>query len=172
MKGVNAISDDFDAFAIAAWPRLRWAALMLTGDDHLAEDLAQTALERTYAAWRRVRHGEPFSYARRVLVNANIDRMRRRRVTEVLDSDGHLEVPGETGTGCVNDADLLVRLLAALSAQERRVLVLRYYYDLSEAGVASELGVSTGTVKSTASRALAKLRDRHPALVDLEGGSR
>ena len=45
--------EDFDEFAVQAWPRLRWSAYLLTGDRHLAEDLAQTALERTYASLAR-----------------------------------------------------------------------------------------------------------------------
>ena len=63
----------FDEFAATAWPRLRRIGFLLTGDHHLAEDLAQTALVRTYASWRRVRHGDAPAYARRVLLNLNID---------------------------------------------------------------------------------------------------
>ena len=77
---------EFDDFAVTAWPRLRWSAYLLTGDSHLAEDLAQTALVKTYAAWGRVRHEDAMAYSRRVLVNANIDRLRRRRVSEVSDA--------------------------------------------------------------------------------------
>ena len=57
------------------------------------------------------------------------------------------------------DRDQLVRLLAGLTQQERKVLVLRHYFDLPENEVADELGVSVGTVKSTASKARAKLRE-------------
>ncbi|MCW2846043.1 MAG: polymerase, sigma-24 subunit, subfamily [Marmoricola sp.] len=164
----------FDEFAASAWPRLRWTAYLLSGDHHLAEDLAQTALVKTYAAWRRVRPGEAYSYARRTLVNTNIDRLRRRRFREVAD-DGHdasaHRVEGRTGdqTEGVDDADLIVRLLSRLSERERRILVLRHYWDLSEAAVADELGISIGTVKSTTSRALAKVRETHPELVSTRG---
>ena len=156
--------EEFDAFAGAAWPRLRWTAYLLTGDRHLAEDLAQTALVRTYARWSRVRRGEAHAYARRTLVNLNVDRLRRRRFREVDES----QLPhGATSTvGVVDDADLVVRLLAGLTDQERRVLVLRHYCDLAERTVADELGISVGTVKSTCSRALAKVRATHPDLLD------
>lgn len=153
----GAGDEDFDDFAYAAWPRLRWSAFLLTGDSHLAEDLAQTALAKTFASWSRVRRDDAHAYARRVLVNANIDRLRRRRVVEVGD-ETLAGVADTSPTSRVEDGDELVRLLAGLSSRERRVVVLRYYFDLSEATVADELGVSIGTVKSTASRALAKLR--------------
>ena len=148
-----------------AWPRLRRTAYLLTGDLHLAEDLAQTALVRTYAKWGRVRRGEEHGYARTTLVNLNIDRLRRRRMREVDGS--HLpETAAAAMTAPVEDADLVIRLLSELTAQERRVLVLRHYCDLAEATVARELGISVGTVKSTCSRALAKVRAGHPDLVE------
>ncbi len=152
--------DGFDEFAVTAWSRLRWSAYLLTGDHHLAEDLAQTALARTYASWSRVRRDDAFAYARRVMVNANIDRLRRRRVTEVLGRRAEVASAQEGG---VEERDLVVRLLATLTDRERRVVVLRYYFDLSEAAVAMELRISRGTVKSTSSKALAKIRGRNDA---------
>ena len=145
--------DEFDEFAAAAWPRLRWSAYLLTGDHHLSEDLAQTALVRTYAAWRRVRRDDALAYARRVLVNLNIDRLRRRRVHEVGDAALATEPAPDRG-----DRDQVVRLLGRLTDKERRVVVLRHYFDLTESDVAHELGIARGTVKSTLSRALEKLR--------------
>ena len=157
----NASSDDdFDGFAVAAWPRLRRSAYLITGDHYLAEDLAQTALARTYAHWRRIRRQDALAYSRRVLVNLNIDRMRRRRMVEVGgDAVDHAlaQRPAPAGTS-TEDRNLVVRLLAELTDRERRVVVLRHYFDLSEADVAGELGIAPGTVKSTLSRALAKLR--------------
>lgn len=151
---------DFDDFALAAWPRLRWSAYLLCGDHQLAEDLAQTALVRTYARWGSVRRADAMAYTRRVLVNLNIDRVRRRRPVELGDlQPGDLTAPDRTSGS--DDRDELVRLLATLTARERSVVVLRHYFDLSEATVASELGISPGTVKSTLSRALDKLRTAH-----------
>jgi RNA polymerase sigma-70 factor (sigma-E family) len=147
---------EFDEFAVAAWPRLRRSAYLLTGDHHLAEDLAQTALARTYAHWPRVRRADALAYARRVLVNRNIDRLRRRRgVVEVGDHDlGRVASrPDERS----DERDEAVRLLRTLTDRERRVVVLRHYFDLSEHDVAVELGIAHGTVKSTLSRALEKM---------------
>jgi RNA polymerase sigma-70 factor (sigma-E family) len=164
----SAQDDDFDAFAVVAWPRLCWTAYLLVGDRHLAEDLAQTTLVKTYAAWRRVRRGEAYAFARRTLVNTNIDRLRRRRLREVPVEDAP-HPRGADHAGGVEDADLVVRLLAGLSERERRILVLRHYWDLSEATVAGELGITVGTVKSTTARALAKIRAEHPDLVSTKG---
>jgi RNA polymerase sigma-70 factor (sigma-E family) len=151
---------EFDEFASAAWPRLRRSAYLLTGDHHLAEDLAQTALARTYAHWRRVRRSDALAYARRVLVNANIDRLRRRRMLEVGDGDHGTDLAqvAERPDGRADERDELVRLLRTLTERERRVVVLRHYFDLSEREVAEELGIAPGTVKSTLARGLAKLR--------------
>ena len=66
------------------------------------------------------------------------------------------------------DRDQLARALATLTLRQRRVVVLRHLMDMSEAEVAADLGVSVGTVKSTASRALAELRT---ALAATEGAS-
>jgi RNA polymerase sigma-70 factor (sigma-E family) len=151
--------DDFDTFATTAWPRLRRSAYLITGDDHLADDLAQTALERTYSHWSRVRHQEALAYARRTLVNLNVDRLRRRRgVVEVSDAVLATVPARDPERLVVEDRDELVRLLAGLTDRERRVVVLRHYFDLSESQTAEELGIAPGTVKSTLARALTKLR--------------
>lgn len=156
---------EFDEFAHGAWPRLHRSAYLLTGDRQLAEDLAQTALERTYATWRTVRRGDALAYARRIIVNLNIDRLRRRRMTEVGGdalsyAEGRTSGSGASVDSAAHDRDQVVRLLAGLTEKERRVVVLRHYYDLPEAAVAHELGIASGTVKSTLSRALTKLRIR------------
>lgn len=151
---------EFDEFAEAAWPRLRRSAYLLTGDSHLAEDLAQTALVRTYAHWRRVRRADALAYARRVLVNLNTDRLRRRRMLEVGDGEHGTDLSqvADLADGRADERDEIVRLLRTLTDRERRVVVLRHYFDLSEAEVARELDIAPGTVKSTLSRALGKLR--------------
>ncbi len=61
-------------------------------------------------------------------------------------------------TAPVDDRDALWRALGALPRRQRAVVVLRYYEDLSEAETAAALGISTGTVKSQAAKALAALR--------------
>lgn len=161
MKLGGRTDSDFDEFALAAWPRLRWSAYLLCGDHQVAEDLAQTALVRAYARWGSVRRADAMAYTRKVLVNLNIDRGRRRRPVEVPEEYA-AHAASADGSTLTDDRDEVVRLLAALTERERQVIVLRHYFDLSEAAVAAELGIAPGTVKSTLSRALAKLRTDRP----------
>ena len=148
---------EYAAFVSAASGQLLQLAWLLTGDPRRAEDLVQEAFVKVYPLWPRVRDGDPLAYTRRILLNARIDRWRRTR-SEWLVSKPPDRVGIDTAHGSIEDRDELRRALQALSARERRVIVLRYYFDLSLDEVAFDLGVSTGTVKSTASRALAKLR--------------
>jgi RNA polymerase sigma-70 factor (sigma-E family) len=149
--------DEFIEFARVASGRLLHAAFFLTGDRHQAEDAAQTALVRTYAAWSRVRMQDPYAYARAVLVNHSIDGWRRPMreypTADLPDRAGRTDVAEE-----VTRRQLLIDALGALTPRERTVIVLRHFFDLPEAAVATELRVSQGTVKSTNSRAMDKLR--------------
>ena len=150
--------DDFVAFVETAGPYLYRTAYLLAGDSHRAEDLVQTAFERTYRVWDRVRDREPRAYARRILVNQRIDTWRHTR-REVVPGDDHIPVrAAQDGSREVELRDALVRALARLAPQQRRVVVLRHLLDLSEADVAAELGRSVGTVKATNARALERLR--------------
>lgn len=149
---------EFEEFVAAAWPRLRRAAYLLTHSSHDAEDLVQGALARSYASWGRVRREGAYSYVHRALVNGYIDSTRRRTPVPV---ETLPESVGAAATTAVDERSELTELLAPLSPRERSIVVWRYYLDASEQDVALALGVSTGTVKSTASRALARLRSAH-----------
>ncbi|KJE23048.1 RNA polymerase sigma-70 factor, sigma-E family [Frankia torreyi] len=155
---------EFREFFAPRLPRLLGLAYLLCGDATEAEDLTQIALARAFVAWRRVRDSDhPDAYVRRILVNANRRRFSRRRVAEDLVAT----VPEAAGHGggftAVEDRAGLAAALATLPPGQRAVVVLRYCDDLSEDQVATVLGRSVGTVKSQASRGLAKLR-LHPAL--------
>ena len=114
---------------------------------------------RTYAAWSRVRRDDAYAYARKVLVNHVTDRWRRRLreypVGDLPELDGAPDLADEVAL-----RHWLTGALATLTVKERAVIVLRYLFDLPEAAVAKDLGITVGTVKSTSSRALAKLRVR------------
>ncbi len=166
-KARNERDAAFTAFAEQASAPLLRTAWLLTGDHHTAHDLVQAALVKTYLAWPRVRPEGALAYARRVLVNERTDTWRRHR-KEVVVAEAP-DLPPSDGADPVGDRDLVVRLLARLPEQQRRVVVLRYYVDLPEQAVADLLDISVGTVKSAASRGLATLRDE---LAAVEGGDR
>jgi RNA polymerase sigma-70 factor (sigma-E family) len=162
--------EEFAEFVRVSSARLTHAAYLLTGDRHQAEDAAQTAFTRTYAAWSRVRHKDAYGYARTVLVNHVIDGWRRpirEYATEAVpERQDRFDVDK-----AVTQRAWLTAVLKKLTDRERAVVVLRHFFDLPEADVARELGVSLGTVKSTNSRALAKLRVEVGPEDTLVGGS-
>ncbi len=153
------MADDaaFREFVEANGAALLHAARLLTGDHQRGEDLVQTALTRVYLKWDRI--DAPMAYARKALVTAHIDSTRRRwwgeKPTETLPE---LPAAQSSAVSAADERDQLRRLLAALSPKERAVIVLRYYCDLSEQDAAATLGMPVGTVKSTCSRALSRLR--------------
>ncbi|MER7457244.1 SigE family RNA polymerase sigma factor [Micromonospora sp. NPDC126480] len=152
--------EEFREFVAARSGALLRTAYLLTGDWATAEDLLQTALTKTYLAWKRLGGIEAVEpYARRVMINTSTSWWRRRwhgeRPTEVL--------PERAGADEIErqlDRDLLWRHLKALPTRQRAVLVLRFYEDMSEAQTAALLDISPGTVKSQTSRALTTLRKR------------
>ncbi|WP_214414935.1 SigE family RNA polymerase sigma factor [Sphaerisporangium fuscum] len=147
----------FDEFLAARSTALLRTAILVCGASvHDAEDLAQGALEKVYRHWPRIRHDNPESYARRIVVNAAISRARRRKVIQEIS----FARPPETAAP-QSDLDLrdaLVGELWRLPARMRAVVVLRYWEDCSEAETAALLGCSLGTVKSQAARGLARMR--------------
>ena len=157
-----ARDEEFADFVAARYRALLRTGLALTGDLGHAEDLAQSALIKTYLAWGRLRDvANAESYARRTLVRLALRERQRRWHGEI--SSGRLPEPDPAalvaGQGDSDDLAIDVRrALAALPAEQRAVLVLRYLDDQSEAETAHLLGISPGTVKSRASRGLASLR--------------
>lgn len=149
---------EFAAYVAARSGALLRTAYLLVGNRHDAEDLLQQALAKTYLAWERIEKREAAdAYVRRVMVNTRTSWWRKRRVDEYPTA----LLPERTGrdeTAGVDLHDALWRSLAKLPRRQRAVLVLRYYEDLPEAEVARILEISPGTVKSTTSKALGKLR--------------
>ncbi|WP_040339552.1 SigE family RNA polymerase sigma factor [Candidatus Blastococcus massiliensis] len=150
----------FEQFVGAQGASLLRLAFVLTGDRHLAEDLAQTALADAYRHWRKVSAAtDPAAYVRRMLVNAHLSWRRRRSSTErPTDLPDTSTAPGPGPGDGLEERDQLRVLLADLAPRARTVLVLRYYADLDDAAIAEAMGVSPSAVRSTASRALAGLR--------------
>ena len=160
----------FDAFVRARLPALLRFAHAVCGDPHTAADLVQDALERTGMRWDRIdRTGDPEGYVKRAIVNGRISRWRKLRRESLVDVVPehlpYLDRPYLHGQG---HDDTMWQLLATLPRRQRAVLVLRYYEDMSEEQIAATLGCAPGTVKSQASKALAKLRAALEADGDLK----
>ncbi len=146
---------EFEAFVVASSDRLLRTAYLLTGDGGHAEDVVQSALLRTARRWRSARRS-PEAYARTVVANLAKDRWRslgRRPAEAPLVHDVPVPVPDG-----LLDRDALMRAARRLPPGQRAVLVLRYFDDLTVEETADALGITTGTVKSQTSRALASLR--------------
>lgn len=157
----------FREFVAARGTALFRAAYVLTGNQHQAEDLVQSALAKTAARWDALeKKDDPEGYVRRAMYHERISWWRRRKkiteeATELLP-----EVPQQDRSGQV-DLKLVVKAaLSKLGPKQRAVLALRFYEDRSEQEIATILGISVGTVRSQTHRALARLREVAPELRD------
>ena len=156
---------EFERFVTNRSGSLLQTAYLMAGNLAEAEDLVQETLLRVARHWPKVRAMEyPAAYARRVLVNVALDgaERRARRAGELAASDGDATDLADTRAQRelygVDAQQELLGALGALTARQRAIILLRYWEDLPEADVAEILGCSVGTVKSTASRSLARLR--------------
>jgi RNA polymerase sigma-70 factor (sigma-E family) len=147
---------DFREFMAARAVGIRRTDFLMCGDWHLAEDLAQTAFVRVYAAWPRVcRMAAPDAYLRTTLVHALVDERRRawrrERPTPTVPDLAEPEADHD-------DPQPLLTALAHVPPRQRACLVLRFFDDLSVDEVAEVLACRPGTVKSQTSRGLDTLR--------------
>lgn len=166
MGAAGARDDDFAAYMGARQAALLRFGYLLTGSSADAEDLVQTALAKLYLAWDRVEARESLdAYVRRIIVNEHSSLWRRAWKRSEVASDQLPEVPSEDRYDDGRSARLWA-FVQSLPRKQRAVVVLRYYEQLSEAETAEVLGISVGTVKSQASRALAALRARAPQSLD------
>ncbi|HEY8480045.1 MAG TPA: SigE family RNA polymerase sigma factor [Spirillospora sp.] len=152
--------EEFRSYVAERGPVLLRAANQLTGDRAEAEDLLQAALAKTYLAWDRIQDRAAVDgYVRRAMVNTQISWWRRQRL-EVYPTDRLPDRPSADDHAVRAEMrDALGRALGRLPERQRLIVMLRYYEDMSEREIAEILGVSVGTVKSTVSRAMARLRD-------------
>jgi RNA polymerase sigma-70 factor (sigma-E family) len=162
----GAARREFERFVADSADRLLRTGYLLASDLTEAEDLVQETLLQVARRWNRIRSMDhPAAYARRVLVNLAIDgaarRARRHGELGLADAARLTDLRDGRAERALDAIDTQADLLAALAelpARQRAVIVLRYWEDLPEADVAAILGCSTGTVKSTASRGLTRLR--------------
>lgn len=151
--------EDFLAFITVHGHALRGLAHLLAGNEHDAADLYQETLIKMYGSWNRIREsGAVLGYARTVMSRHYISAQRRPWVKRAI-----LATPPERPTTArsthdVDAFDTMRTALGTLSGQQRAVIVLRFYCDLTEADIAQHLQCSAGTVKTHTARALTRLR--------------
>jgi RNA polymerase sigma-70 factor (sigma-E family) len=133
-------------------------ATLLAGSRAEGEDLLQSALERVYQRWRKIR-GDPEGYVRRTLYNLAVDGWRRKAAWRARLRLMATQDTTPDGSAGVDDRDHIVRMLQQLSPRQRTAIVLRYWEDRSEAETAKAMGCSRGTAKATTARALERLRE-------------
>ena len=138
------------------WPGAWKVARAVTGRRDMADDVAQDAFERAFAALGRFDRRRPFGpWLHRIVVNRSLDLLRSER--RLIGSEALDRIEGEWRDRAGEDRQLLAAV-AGLSPQRRVVLVLRYGLGYSPAAIAELLGLPVGTVHSRLARALDDLR--------------
>ena len=142
------------------WPHVWKAAYAVTADRALADDAAQEAIEKGFAALRRFDETRPLGpWLKRIAVNCAVDQLRRRRPVDALPGDDALH-SWSLGNDPSDDVRqwAVADAVAALGRGKRLVVVLHFWLDLPIDEIAGVLGVPVGTVASRLARAKAELR--------------
>ncbi len=138
------------------WPRAWRMARAVTGRRDMADDVAQDAFERAFAALSRFDERRPFEpWLNRIVVNRSLDLLRSERRLVGIESADRIE--GEWRDAAAEDRALL-QAVSGLSPQRRVAIVLRYGVGLPPAEIAELLGLPAGTVHSRLARGLDDLR--------------
>ncbi len=135
-------------------------AAFLVRDTATAEEVVQDSFVAMHGAWRRLRDTDKaLSYLRQSVVNRSRSVLRHRMVVDKNTPKPPPDMPSaEHGAIIQLERSAVVSALRALPDRQREALVLRYYGDLSEAQIASTMGISRGAVKSHTARAMSALR--------------
>jgi RNA polymerase sigma-70 factor (sigma-E family) len=135
-------------------------AALLVRDVATAEEVVQDSFIAMHASWRRLRDTDKaLSYLRQAVVNKSRSVLRHRVVMDRNAPKPAPDVPSaEQGALTLLDRSAVVEALRKLPVRQREALVLRYYADLSEAQIASTMGISRGAVKSHTARGMSALR--------------
>jgi RNA polymerase sigma-70 factor (sigma-E family) len=135
-------------------------AALLVRDNATAEEVVQDSFIAMHTAWRRIRDNDKaLSYLRQSVVNRSRSVLRHRVVVDRNAPKPAPDMPSaEQGALTLLERTAVVSALRSLPPRQREALVLRYYGDLSEAQIASAMGISRGAVKSHTARAIASLR--------------
>jgi RNA polymerase sigma-70 factor (sigma-E family) len=135
-------------------------AVLLVRDVATAEEVVQDSFIAMHAAWRRLRDTEKaLSYLRQSVVNRSRSVLRHRMVVDKNAPKPAPDMPSaEQGAISLLERSAVIAALRTLPPRQREALVLKYYADLSEAQIATTMGISRGAVKSHTARGVAALR--------------
>jgi RNA polymerase sigma-70 factor (sigma-E family) len=135
-------------------------AVLLVRDVATAEEVVQDSFITMHAAWRRLRDTEKaLSYLRQSVVNRSRSVLRHRMVVDKNAPKPAPDMPSaEQGAISLLERSAVIAALRTLPPRQREALVLKYYADLSEAQIATAMGISRGAVKSHTARGVAALR--------------
>jgi len=135
-------------------------AVLLVRDVAPAEEVVQDSFIAMHAAWRRLRDTEKaLSYLRQSVVNRSRSVLRHRVVVDKNAPKPAPDMPSaEQGAISLLERSAVIAALRTLPPRQREALVLKYYADLSEAQIATAMGISRGAVKSHTARGVAALR--------------
>jgi RNA polymerase sigma-70 factor (sigma-E family) len=149
---VTALFDLYYAQLVAA-------ARLLLDDRETAEDVVMEAFTSLHRRWQTLRDpADAHRYLRSSVLNGARSQLRRRRVRRLHEGEPASEVPSrEDVASAGSNRAALMGLMRALPARQRQVLVMRFYLDMSEAEVAEQLGIGTGSVKQHSARGLGAL---------------
>lgn len=164
---MNTDATDFGGWAVEQGPRLIRFAYLLSGDQQIAQDLAQEALARVHTRWRRLSDGgNPDAYARAIVVNQLRSWQRKRSWAERTVTVTAVAEATPPFDDAAADRMALWSLIVGLPEKMRAAVVLRFYEDLDDSAIGQILSCSPATVRVHVRKALDKLRS-HPAVADL-----
>ena len=168
-----------DAFPVSGTARAEWSAdravvelysqhyralvrlaALLVRDTQTAEEVVQDSFVAMHEGWQRLRDTEKaLAYLRQAVVNRSRSVLRHRTVVDKNLQKAPPDMPSaEHGALVLLERSAVVAALRHLPDRQREAIVLRYYADLSEAEIATAMGISRGAVKSHTSRGMAALR--------------
>lgn len=151
---------DFDEYVAAHGSELVRLGYVLTGDPHLAEDLAQTTLAKMYRSWARIRAvDDPAAYGRKACLRTYLSWRRRMASRELVRPDIDHERSAVDPADEIAERIDLHRLLDQITPRARAALVLRYYLDLSDDDIAAAISARPATVRSLIHRGLKAARE-------------
>jgi len=135
-------------------------AVLLVRDVATAEEVVQDSFIAMHGAWRRLRDTEKaLSYLRQSVVNRSRSVLRHRMVVDKNAPKPAPDMPSaEQGALSLLERSAVIAALRTLPPRQREALVLKFYADLSEAQIATAMGISRGAVKSHTARGVAALR--------------